>query len=114
MKAVRKFNDHCLRLASLYDPTWNLPLPLPLPVTLAGLRGSNLMEDIVVGIDGKPPPWLNDPNVRAAITAMHKQDRCEEEEDRLKFEEVNLREWLSREIAAIDHAISTTRKSSDQ
>jgi len=109
MKSIRKFNAYCEKLADLYDPASNIPLPLPLPTKLAELRDNScLMEDVWItpsDPDEKIPSWLEDPDIRRGIRAMVKLDRCVEEQRRLGMESDNICRWFGRELNAVELAL---------
>lgn len=109
MAAIRKFNKYCDVLATLSDPTANIPLPQHLKTDLSLLRDDPyLMEDVWVHPSTEAaPPWLTDPKVRKGIRAMLKVDRCIEENRRLGIEADNLCRWFGRELAAIELSIQT-------
>jgi hypothetical protein len=94
-------------MEELHDSSFGIPLPQPLPTELAELRdNSNLMEDVWITPSSQDVPrWLGDPNVREGIKAMHKVDRCIEEERRLRKEADNLCRWWGREIASVELAL---------
>ncbi|KAG6806020.1 hypothetical protein H0H92_013027, partial [Tricholoma furcatifolium] len=89
---LRKYNDLCARLATIYDPKWEIPLPEPLPTELRPLRDApSLMEDVWISRPTEHVPrWLSDGQVREGIRAMLKSDRCLEERRRLQAEADNL------------------------
>jgi hypothetical protein len=113
MAAIRKFNGYCATLATLYDPSWSIPLPRSLPTQLASLHdSSDLMEDVwITPTPGVLPAWLDDPDVREGIRAMLKVDRCLEERRRLGMEADNICRWFGRELAAVELAIRTLTSS---
>ncbi|PPQ97512.1 hypothetical protein CVT26_006536, partial [Gymnopilus dilepis] len=69
--AIKKFNQYCVKLADLHDPSWNIPIPLPLPTKLADLRDdSNLTEDVwVTRSEVTAQAWLTDPDFGREIAA---------------------------------------------
>jgi len=68
-----------------------------------------LLEDVwITPTDGKSPRWLEDVDVREAIRAMLKRDRCEEESVRLGIEMDNLCRWFGQELLAVELALRTT------
>jgi hypothetical protein len=108
MKSIRKFNGYCEKLADLYDPASNIPLPLPLPTKLAELRDNScLMEDIWITPSESDEilPWLEDSDIRGGIRAMVKSDRCVEEQRRLRMESDNICRWFGRELNAVELAL---------
>jgi len=92
MSVIRKFNNYCALLEELYNPSYAIPLPTPLPTKLAELRNDqSLLEDVwITRSHGEVPLWLKDSDVRSAIRAMLKLDRCHEEQLRLGMEADNL------------------------
>ncbi|KAG6810053.1 hypothetical protein H0H92_013548 [Tricholoma furcatifolium] len=104
---LRKYNDLCATLATMYNPEWKIPLPEPLPTELRPLRDApSLMEDVWISRPAdQVPPWLGDNKVREGIRAMLKSDRCVEEGKRLQMEADNLARWFGRELAAIELAL---------
>lgn len=106
MTAIRKFNSYCERLASLYEPSWGIPLPSPLPTKLTELRNDpKLMEDVwITPSVGEVPRWLEDSCIRDGIHAL-KRDRCEEEQIRLSIEADNLCRFFGDELAALELAL---------
>ncbi|KAG6881236.1 hypothetical protein C0993_002278, partial [Termitomyces sp. T159_Od127] len=107
MAGLRKYNDVCAMLATMYKPEWNVPLPEPLPTELQPLRDApNLMEDVWISRPMEEVPrWLSDNAVRKGIRAMLKVERCTEELRRLHMEATNLSRWFGRELAAIELAL---------
>lgn len=107
MTAIRKFNQYCATMESLYKPEWSIPLPPPLPTELAELRAcTHLMEDVWVSPSaGNIPRWLDDLDVREGIRAMQKVDRAKEERDRLGQEAENLCGWMGKELTALELAL---------
>ncbi|KNZ79946.1 hypothetical protein J132_08423 [Termitomyces sp. J132] len=108
MAGLKKYNDLCAQLASLYKPEWTIPLPEPLPTDLAMLRdASNLLTDVWISRPADMVPrWLEDKGVRDGIRAMLKIDRCHEERRRLSIEADNLSRWFYREVCAIELALN--------
>lgn len=108
MRAIRKFNGYCCeKLEVLHEPGSNIPIPLPLPIKLTELRdNSSIMEDVwITPSTSKPPPWLEDTDVRAGIRAILKVERCIEEQKRLGIESDNLCRWFGRELGAVELAL---------
>lgn len=107
MAGLRKYNDICAMLVTMYQVQWNIPLPEPLPTELKPLRDApHLMEDVWISRPMEEVPrWLSDSAVRRGIRAMLKVDRCTEEQRRLQMEAVNLSRWYGRELAAIELAL---------
>ena len=106
MSAIRKYNAHCATLERLYNPAYNLPLPQPLPTKLAELRDSStLAEDVWTTPDASQPLWLQNADIRLAINAMLKKDRCIEEKKRLRQEAENMEHWIRRETLAVELAL---------
>ncbi|KAG1724201.1 uncharacterized protein EDB91DRAFT_1239990 [Suillus paluster] len=107
MMAIRKFNSYYERLESLYNHTWNIPLPTPLPTKLAELRGDQtLMQDVwVTPSMGEVPHWLEDADIRDGIHALLKRDRCTEERLRLGEEANNLYRFFGDEVTALELSI---------
>lgn len=108
MAGIKKYNDLCATLTSMYRPDWGIPLPEPLPNELKPLRDApHLMQDVWISRPTeKVPRWLEDKNVRNGIRAQLKLDRCQEERRRLEVEAVNLMRWFGRELAAVELALS--------
>ncbi|KAG6827850.1 hypothetical protein H0H92_010266 [Tricholoma furcatifolium] len=104
---LRKYNDLCATLATMYNPKWEIPLPEPLPTELRSLRDApNLMEDVWISRPAeRVPRWLSDGQVREGIRAMLKSDRCFEERRWLQVEANNLARWYGRELAALQLAV---------
>jgi len=107
MSAIRKFNNYCALLEELYDPAYAIPLPTLLPTKLAELRNDqSLLEDVwITRSQGEVPLWLKDSDVRSAIRAMLKLDRCREEQLRLGMEADNLCRWFRRELCTVEFAL---------
>ncbi|KAG6839552.1 hypothetical protein C0991_001573 [Blastosporella zonata] len=107
MVGLRKYNDLCATLASMYNPEWAIPVPEPLPTELKLLREDpRLLQDVWISRPtDKVPRWLQDPNLCEAIRARLKLDRCQEEQQRLQDEAVNLAQWHGRELAAVELAL---------
>ncbi|EMD40519.1 hypothetical protein CERSUDRAFT_44780, partial [Gelatoporia subvermispora B] len=111
LNSIRKFNKYCVALkdaVKTYHVPQTFPVPHQLSTNLGELRDDpNLYED--VWISSPPiqttPKWLEDASVRCGIRAMLKLDRCDEEEQRLKFECENLQRWFGRELAATKLAL---------
>jgi hypothetical protein len=110
MTAIRKFNNYCEKLETLYKPGWSIPIPQALPTELAKLRDCpHFMEDVwITPSTGQVPCWLDDLNVREGIHAMLKADRCLEEHRRLGIEADNICHWFGKELAAVEVAIRTS------
>lgn len=94
----------------MYDPAWKIPLPKELPLKLDALRDDpSLMEDVwITPAPLEVPRWLEDPDVREGIHAMHRLDQCQEEKRRIELEVENLIGWLAREMTVVDLALKTT------
>ena len=107
MSVIRKFNNYCALLEELYNPSYAIPLPTPLPTKLAELcNDQTLLEDVwITCSEGEVPLWLKDPNVRSAIRAMLKIDRCCEEQLRLGMEADNLCRWFGCELCMVEFAL---------
>lgn len=108
MAGLRKYNDVCAMLATMYKPEWNIPLPESLPTELKLLRDAPaLMEDVWISrpSEEEMPRWVSDSTVREGIRAMLKAERCSEELRRLHTEAINLSQWFGRELAAIELAL---------
>ncbi|KAG6852331.1 hypothetical protein C0991_000695 [Blastosporella zonata] len=107
MVGLRKYNDLCATLATMYNPDWAIPLPEPLPTELKLLREDiHLMQDVWISRPtDEVPRWLQDRTLREAIRARIKLDRCQEEQCRLEEEATNLSQWYSRELAAVELAL---------
>jgi len=107
MSAIRKFNNYCLHLEELYDPSYAIPLPTPLLTKLAELcNDQTLFEDIwITCSQGEIPLWLKDCEVRLGIRALLKLDRCHEEQLRLGMEADNLCRWYGNELCAVEFAL---------
>ncbi|KAJ2914613.1 hypothetical protein MD484_g5799, partial [Candolleomyces efflorescens] len=107
-KLIRKFNDLCAQAKARYKPQWNIPLPQPLPEEIAKLKKDpGLMED--VWISSAPCTsyqWLYDANIREAMRAIHRKERCLEEVRRLGIELDNLCRWFGSEMKAVEIALA--------
>ncbi|KAG6807169.1 hypothetical protein H0H92_008557 [Tricholoma furcatifolium] len=85
----------------------------PQKIKTKGLFALNVDDEIWqdIGLDddtpqGQPPPWLSDTNVREGIVALLERDRCLEEMNRLKHEELSIRIWFAEEWAVVNAAIN--------
>ncbi|EMD37963.1 hypothetical protein CERSUDRAFT_48433 [Gelatoporia subvermispora B] len=111
LSAIRKYNKYCAtieQLISNHIPKLAIPVPRPLSTDLTVLReSSDLFEDVWITTSpaAAKPKWLEDSDVRLGIRAMLKQDRCAEEEGRLRREANNLHRWFGLELAAIEVAM---------
>ncbi|TFK61292.1 hypothetical protein BDN72DRAFT_863712 [Pluteus cervinus] len=117
IRSIKKFNGYCETLASIKQSgAETIPVPTPLPLALAALRDdSTLMEDVWITPQGEAKPrWMTDLDVRDGIRAMLKQERCQEEELRLKFEAHNLLVWYEQELRGIEGALSDPARSLGQ
>ncbi|KAG1758574.1 hypothetical protein EDD22DRAFT_981359 [Suillus occidentalis] len=105
MTVIRKFNSYCECLESLYDPTWNIPLPTPLPTKLAELRGDHtFMQDVwIMPSMGEVPRWLEDLDIRDSIRALLKHEWCLEEQTQWSgMEADNLCCFFGEELTALE------------
>ena len=108
MKSIWKFNTYCKKVADLYNPESNIPLPLPLPIKLAELHNNScLMEDIWITLSesDKIPSWLEGSDIRGGIHAMVKSDWCVEKHQHLGMESDNICQWFGRELNAVELAL---------
>ena len=82
MSAIRKFNNYCMLLEEMYDPSYTIPLPTPLPTKLAKLHNDqSLLEGVwITRSHGDIPLWLKDRDVRLGIRALLKLNCCREEQ----------------------------------
>lgn len=107
VSAIHKFNIYCVKLESLNQSHWNIPLPQQLPVELTALKScQDMMEDVwMTRAEGGVPRWLSDSRVRLGIRAMLKKARCREERKRLGDESDNICRWFGAELSAIEIAL---------
>jgi hypothetical protein len=114
-KLIRKYNGYCLKLAELYRPDYRIPLPQPMSDNLYNIReDSYLLEDVIVGrMADVPSGWYTNGKVRSGVCGLLKIDRCKEEGLRLPMEAGNMKEWLCRELTAVQLAILDDGSTSD-
>ncbi|KAJ8474908.1 hypothetical protein ONZ45_g15793 [Pleurotus djamor] len=107
-KAITKFNSLCESLRELYDPSWRVPLPEPLPTQLSVLRDAqSLLEDVWISpSETSVPRWLENLGVRNGIRAMHKFNRCQEEQQRILWEVDNMSSWIKAESRGVEMALN--------
>lgn len=107
-KLIRRFNDLCSRAKALFKPEWNIPLPESLPEDISKLKKDpGLMEDVwISSAPSTTYQWLYDPDIREAMRAVHRKERCLEEKRRLGSELDNLCRWFGSEIMAIEIALA--------
>jgi hypothetical protein len=90
-KLIRRFNELCARAKADFKPEWNIPLPQPLPEEIAKLKDPGLMEDVwISAAPSTTYQWLYDADIREAMRAVHRKERCLEEKRRLGIEMDNL------------------------
>ncbi|OCH83804.1 hypothetical protein OBBRIDRAFT_742683 [Obba rivulosa] len=111
LTAIRKFNKYCTaiqEIAANNPIPSSIPIPRPLSTDLSVLREHpDLYEDVWVysPTPQETPRWLEDADMRKAIRALLKMERCAEEEIRLQREVDNLCWWFGREMAATELAL---------
>ncbi|OCH93070.1 hypothetical protein OBBRIDRAFT_863019 [Obba rivulosa] len=113
LTAIRKFNKYCAAIQEMANTSTipsSLPIPRQLSTDLAVLREHpDLYEDVWTysPTPQETPKWLEDADMRKAIRALLKMERCAEEEMRLQNEVKNLCQWFGREMAATELALRT-------
>lgn len=108
LTAIKRFNGYCAELAKLRPPGSTFHVPRPLPIDLAVLREDpTLTEDVWIAptFTETPPRWLEEPEVRHGIYALHRRERSSEERQRCGREADNMCIWYGKELAALDIAI---------
>ncbi|KAJ7344069.1 hypothetical protein DFH08DRAFT_701729, partial [Mycena albidolilacea] len=102
-KLLKTYNTLCEDIASLIR-TKKAPkgAVAPPPIPEKGLYQLDVDDAIwqdagLEDVDGDPPRWLTDDNVRSGIRAMLLKDRCEEEAPRLLRERGHLQIWFATE-----------------
>ena len=80
-RSLRRYNELCARAASCYKREWGIPLPKPLPEDLTKLKSDpDLLEDVWIGSAPETTyEWLYDSDIREAMRAVHRKQRCLEE-----------------------------------
>jgi hypothetical protein len=106
-KLIRRYNEFCATLKSMYRTEYQIPLPQPLSDNLYQVRDdSYLLEDVIVSQMPDPPSrWFTDPKVRLGARAALKLERCDEETDRLLVEATNMSHWWQKELTAVELAL---------
>ncbi|KAJ2936344.1 hypothetical protein H1R20_g751, partial [Candolleomyces eurysporus] len=106
-KLIRRFNDLCARAKSLYKPQWNIPVPEQLPEEISLLKKDpGLLEDVwISSAPSTTYQWLYDSEIREAMRAVHRKERCVEEKQRIGMEMDNLCRWFGTEIMAAEIAL---------
>lgn len=107
-KLIRRFNDLCAQAKACYKRKWNIPLPQPLPEEIAKLKKDpGLMEDVwISSAPSTTYQWLYDADIREAMRAVHRKERCLEEIRRLGTEMDNLCQWFGSEMKAVEIALA--------
>ncbi len=108
MNSIRRFNKYIDQLETLFDKSWNIPLPSRLSTDLVRLRDEpGLMEDVWLtpSPNSSHPLWLEDIATRRGIRALLKSTRCIEEQRRIGREADNLCRWFGKLLAAVELAI---------
>ncbi|KAJ3968131.1 hypothetical protein EV361DRAFT_806130, partial [Lentinula raphanica] len=59
------------------------------------------------------PPWQSDDQVRAGIHGILLRDRCDEEQRRLRYERLALKEWFGEEWRVLLRTIDDLHESED-
>ncbi|KAJ7598205.1 hypothetical protein C8J56DRAFT_1091394, partial [Mycena floridula] len=111
---IKVFNGHIDMLQEMAEdnPDCRIPIPDRLPTTIKELRDCpHLHEDVWISksADGEIPRWLADLDLRNAIRARLRLDRCDEERRRLGRESDNMCRWFGRKLAALELAIRCER-----
>ncbi|KAJ7579774.1 hypothetical protein C8J56DRAFT_867767 [Mycena floridula] len=111
---IKVFNSHVDTLQEMAEehPDCRIPIPDRLPTTIKELRECpHLHEDVWISksANGEIPRWLADLDLRTAIWARLRLDRCDEERRRLGRESDNICRWFGRKLAALELAIRCDR-----
>ncbi|KAJ7588794.1 hypothetical protein C8J56DRAFT_1049722 [Mycena floridula] len=111
---IKVFNGHIDTLQEMAEdnPDCRIPIPDRLLTTIKELRDCpHLHEDVWISksADGEIPQWLADLDLRNAIRAHLRLDRCDEERCRLGRESDNMCRWFGRKLAALELAIRCER-----
>ncbi|KAJ7597944.1 hypothetical protein C8J56DRAFT_774335, partial [Mycena floridula] len=109
LNGIKQFNEHIDTLQAMAEsnPQCRIPIPDMLPSTTKELRiCHHLHEDVWISktANAEIPRWLTDVNLRAAVRAHLRLDRCYEERRCLGREADNLCRWFGRKFAALELA----------
>jgi hypothetical protein len=109
---ARKYNALCAEMMRMISSGEAPPNAVsPCLLGQEGLYSLDVDDDIwgdagLMDVDGEPPRWLADEDIRSGIKAMLNVDRCGEEMDRLVKECAALCQWAHTEWLSVTSAIA--------